>query len=483
MTPAALTWPAPALAMQRQRLSTPGLAGVLGTLLAACCVAKGWGGALVFAPWLASAVVLSALLPLIAELCTKRREHPVPFLPVVGVLYAIYYGLPVLLADETIGLRPEADSLVPSLLVALAGWWCLMLGFSGTRHGARARGAALSVGWDASRARTLAVWLLAAGIAAGCVSELVDVPPATAQLVGFLAGLAQVGIGLLAVLGWRGEIPRWARRLTWWLVVPVFLLLQLAGGSVAALVFPILFLAMLAWAFGRRVPLGALAAAVLMTLLLRGSASEFRALTWEHGPAADLPAAQKSLLFLDVAAHGMLEAPEERLEMSLDLMRERTGHFALLQRVVARTPDFVPYWGGMTYATLPGSLVPRVLWPDKPAKEVGQDFGHRYGVLASDDSTTSVNLPQLVEFYANFGPAGVLIGMTLLGMLYGALTARLNTRAAGIGSLVIAAIVFSRLANIESDFSLVFGTLLQQIAALWLILRLIRPAAPAERAT
>ena len=149
----------------------------------------------------------------------------------------------------------------------------------------------------------------------------------------------------------------------------------------------------------------------------------------------------------------------------------RSANLDLLTDVVRKTPDPVPYWGGVTYLSLVGFAVPRVLWPNKPSKTLGQDFGHRYGYLDPHDSYTSINFPFLIEFYANFGESGVLIGMLIVGVLYRVLDSLLNRPGQPLKVTVCALVLMVPLLNIESDFSLVFGGLFMNGVALALLFR------------
>jgi hypothetical protein len=98
---------------------------------------------------------------------------------------------------------------------------------------------------------------------------------------------------------------------------------------------------------------------------------------------------------------------------------------------------------------------------------LGQDFGHRYGYLDSWDTWTSINLPFLVEFYANFGEIGVLIGMVIVGVLYRLLDNDLNRPGQPLQVTICSLVLLVPLLNIESDFSLVFGGLFMNGVALW----------------
>jgi hypothetical protein len=124
--------------------------------------------------------------------------------------------------------------------------------------------------------------------------------------------------------------------------------------------------------------------------------------------------------------------------------------------------------------SLVGAFVPRVLWPEKPQKRVGQDFGHRYGYLYTNDQSTSINLPFLVEFYANFGERGVYLGMFAIGMLLAVLQRYLNRPRQGwLRSLAALVLLVPIITNIESDFSLIFGGLILNGAAMYIVYRFL----------
>jgi hypothetical protein len=142
--------------------------------------------------------------------------------------------------------------------------------------------------------------------------------------------------------------------------------------------------------------------------------------------------------------------------------------------VQTTTPTVVPYWQGATYVDLYWSLIPRFLYPDKPGKILGQDFGHRYGLLDKFDKTTSYNLPQLVEFYANFGIWGVAIGMLLLGVAQRVLYHILTAPDADASIPLLATIILAHCCNIESDLSAVYGGLFLNIIAIIAILAVLR---------
>lgn len=69
---------------------------------------------------------------------------------------------------------------------------------------------------------------------------------------------------------------------------------------------------------------------------------------------------------------------------------------------------------GKTLAFAFVSWIPRAIWPSKPAVGGSGDIVSRYTGLRFAEHT-SVGLGQVLEFYINFGAAGVMIGFFVLG--------------------------------------------------------------------
>jgi hypothetical protein len=107
---------------------------------------------------------------------------------------------------------------------------------------------------------------------------------------------------------------------------------------------------------------------------------------------------------LDLSAEAHLTALDERLNQN-----------ALVGAAVARhwegyydfaLGDTIPLWG----------LIPRVLWPDKPAVGGGGSLVTEYTGIPFAEGT-SVGAGQVLECYVNFGFPGILIGFAGLGFL------------------------------------------------------------------
>lgn len=440
------------------------------------------------ARYLGIAVLSLSVVPLLARFAARRhgaQVRPVPFLEIASILHGIYFGLPGVVQSS---LNPIGDMVasVDRLTALSLSWIALLALLLGVFVGGsllpkwRLRPIALPSAtlpegipgavWEGSPARaartvSCAGCLLAFGLVLD-IARTRGVGAGLGQIVPLLGQMTEVGLGILLVLMLRGHVAR-GPRIVWILGASVYLILRIGEGSVAQAVFPAVALCLTTWGVGRRIPLWSLVCAVLLVVILRANAETFRSESWTDGAAGEA-SLEMSERFLEIAKEN---AASSGLGGAIDLVLARLNQSATLGFVIGETPTRVPYWGGESYRTLFSSLIPRVIWPDKPTKLVGQEFGHRYEILHPSDETTSINLPLLVEMYANFGRNGALFGMVLLGVFYRWLMDLVNRRELGYGMVVVSAIVMSRMLNIESDFSLTFGALPFQVIVLLMVTR------------
>ena len=147
---------------------------------------------------------------------------------------------------------------------------------------------------------------------------------------------------------------------------------------------------------------------------------------------------------------------------------------------------YVPFWDGYSYKILITKVIPRIFWKDKPSDRLGNEFGHRYNILTKDnvnknttrDEYTSWNMPVLNEFYTNFGKNGVLIGMFLMGILFGILEKLGSIKNRKNMETVILFFLLVPLFFLESHLSLLLGAILQSYIFLivinYFILKVLR---------
>lgn|GEM_PF-2490225 len=411
-------------------------------------------------PYLALALAFGCMLPALARLCAVGRGRPVPFMVLFGVIYGVYFALPPLVADR-VGMM-SAELSVPqlerALVCASVGLVALYAGYGawGSIDGGAAR--RMRLDWDPQRALTIAWMLLPVGVLAHASTLLFELPGILRQPMILLAKSTAVALGVLFVLARRGHLPRTTARFVFFVLAPMLMFSEVADAAIGQALRTGIFFLMLVWGTGGRVPLWLIGLGALAAVTLRGGAAEFRSLEQHHPHLVSEQPLERASQFVGLSFSRLTQDSGQN---ATETILDRVSQVALLGHVMELTPEAVPYWNGQTLATLPATLIPRALWPNKPTKELGQAFGHRYGLLHEEDHKTAVNLPQLIELFANFGWAGVILGMAAIGAFYRWLSDRFNRGDSGDGAVVLSALLFSTLTQIESDLSLVVGAVLQ----------------------
>ena len=100
---------------------------------------------------------------------------------------------------------------------------------------------------------------------------------------------------------------------------------------------------------------------------------------------------------------------------------ERSANIAQLTNVVELVKKNGYYQGKASYPLL-AAFVPRILWPDKPAVQLGVWFALEIGAATIGDNgfaNNSINMSIPGELYLDFGWVGVILG----GLIFGALIA------------------------------------------------------------
>jgi hypothetical protein len=317
--------------------------------------------------------------------------------------------------------------------------------------------------------------LMIAGLLLESYRLVRQIPVEVAGILKFVSTLGWFGSGILVTMATRRRLNIPYRLLTFG-GVAAFLLMAVGSGSVANAAFYGAVVFVSAWIGLGRLRLSWIVGAALgITLIisLRGVSEQYRKVVWFAGEGGGVVSRTK-LFFKLLDARVQSDGVDGAVSKGFETSAGRSANLDLLADVIIRTPREIPYWGGQTYLSLVGSFVPRVLWPDKPTKELGQAFGHRYGYIGSSDTNTALNLPILVEFYANFGIAGVIAGMFLVGLIYFVLDRTVNNPGQDSLHSLVGVVILIPLANIESEFSLGFGGLILNGAALWFVLRTIR---------
>ena len=138
--------------------------------------------------------------------------------------------------------------------------------------------------------------------------------------------------------------------------------------------------------------------------------------------------------------------------------------------IVRYTPNPFPYRMGTAYLQLPATvLIPRIVWPAKPVDNIGYVMTHDYVGLSAYAAQFTSSAPTIWgDLYMNFGMAGVVFGMALLGLLAGLLFSAI---APGLspGRLLYYYVVFLILTNLEGDLNGTIQTIVEGLFVIWIL--------------
>ncbi len=160
---------------------------------------------------------------------------------------------------------------------------------------------------------------------------------------------------------------------------------------------------------------------------------------------------------------------------SLDSLRQRIDGKVYIDIIVGGTSaGTAPLLYGETLKLFFSSFIPRVLWPQKPNISTGQMFNQAFNLSAS--RYTFVPTTQLGDLYWNFAVPGVVVGMTLMGMLF----ARLGGMMADGAQLTLPRFIIMMLCTyflairFEGNIAAQYSTVIRLVVLMWLVDRFLR---------
>ena len=411
---------------------------------------------------LASAIIASCFVP--TWLWMDKIDRNIPFLSFISVFYAFFFAVPVFLlskysVDMFMNPLPTRDVTL-ALAYALLGLYCMYAGY----YGIVGRGMSdvvprFNLRWhDVRTVKAVSFGLASMGLLMSVPGLPGRVPIQLQEVFVYGSDLSFVGVCALVALQLTGKLDRLNAIVVWTVFVPLRFLLGMGGGGIGgAMAIGIMLVALYA-TIRREIPWLLLMVGILAVFVLRPVETPYRAMSEPGGPLDGAPLTVKietmgGLLYRATIGGAVPPA------VFIEVCASRLAQFTIFASIIDDTPKRVPYWGGVTYIPLLTKLIPRAVYPDKPQEVSGQAFGHRYGLISNENLNTTVNLPQLVECYVNFGVPGVIVGMFLIGLLYRLTIALYVHPGMGMGALVGAIYVSARIFDIGGAASLVLGGL------------------------
>ncbi len=301
---------------------------------------RDFGPGAFFLPWKGYAIWLLGLLPGVAHLHKRERRldavEPIPLMPIILAIYALYFGLPVMLSDQVVGMgiQPPTPALEFAVELSIVGLVALLFSFY-VLSPKLALGRPLDLRWDPERARYLAILGIPFGLALRFAIRFEMIPGSLMQPAVLLSMLFQVSVGILIVLSRKGLLDKRATQLVWGGLVPLFFLVEISEGAIGSAARLIAFFVMLILGTGGRInmPLVAFGAAVI--LVLRGGAMEFRDLANNSPHLLSEDPFERALQFFEISFHALTDDGGDK---SQEIISDRIAQVAVLGHVVDKSP-------------------------------------------------------------------------------------------------------------------------------------------------
>jgi hypothetical protein len=227
--------------------------------------------------------------------------------------------------------------------------------------------------------------------------------------------LVVVGLGLCCWQAWRDNE---FKQLTFWLamsLMPPLLTIITRGyigyGAVAT-ISVLIFLSNFVRARGKLFLVGALLGYLALSVFVTymRDRSEIRHSVWGGASYSNrfdiLGKTASGFEWFDPFSQTQLERIDDRLNQSF-LVGAAVEH-------LSQTGDFAR---GATLLDSLYALIPRAFWRDKYITAGSGSLVARFTGFQYDNNATSVGIGQVMEFYANFGTTGLVIGFMIFGVI------------------------------------------------------------------
>jgi hypothetical protein len=170
-------------------------------------------------------------------------------------------------------------------------------------------------------------------------------------------------------------------------------------------------------------------------------------------------------LELSLAAKDRVNSGQDRAQTFF----ERASVRGSLRVIVENTGNGVNFQHGYTLAPLLATFLPKIIWGDKPSVPVGQLVNKEFHV--SEIADTYISPSHLGELYWNFGWPGVILGMAIIGSMFGFVAGRFNQANArtATGLLVMVLTIKQLIVGFEGAIAPQYVVWLRSLAAVGIL--------------
>lgn len=205
------------------------------------------------------------------------------------------------------------------------------------------------------------------------------------------------------------------------------------------------------------VKVGAAVAGVFFLLVLQAVKVEYRQRIWSGDSGADPAYFAQLITEKSTSPSTLFDNPNK-----LFFVAVRANQGWLVARTMNHVPADHPFANGETiWESVAASIVPRLLWPDKPEAGGKANLKRFWGVSISG---FSMNIGPMGEAYANFGTFGGVIYMFFYGLFFNMMLSIILKKAEKRPSLVLwVPFLFFYAIGVETDLLTTMGSLIKGV--------------------
>jgi O-antigen polysaccharide polymerase Wzy len=216
-----------------------------------------------------------------------------------------------------------------------------------------------------------------------------------------------------------------------------------------------------------RLPLVAIMIAIPIVLFLQPGKEKFRHQYWRRGASEGY--IERFNFWIDSSwAEWEKALSNSDQDGSKDLANQTLGRVSLLQQtanVVESTPERIPYQYGQLYSYMLVTVVPRVLWPDKPSVNESNRWYQVAYHLTNPRQLRQVSIATgyLTESYISFGWFGPPVVVFCVGMFMGLFEKIFLRFSSGLLLNSIGVVLLPQLLQVESQLAQYIAGVGQQV--------------------
>jgi hypothetical protein len=405
----------------------------------------------------------------------KQQNKTVPMLLLAALQIYVFYSVPQFSQERLIlysGLyEPSPWALSTAVVLVIIGEVAFILGYRVIARAVSRRPSlfdrllqAPSPGWSG----TLPLYAAPSLVVNVLISLRPDFIPASIRLLLSQVFNAYLALVLMLYVGYKFQLRR---MLTLAFVLSACMsFVGFVQGVMGNMVNPLMVVFVSGWIWGGTIRKRWVFATLAAILVINPAKNQFRNMEFSEKDVSSLALVERRLDSWKVAfSDAWKENPTESNIMDT---ANRANDLLSLAQALDVVPSLVPYNYGQGMGVTLIYWIPRIVWPSKPESSdlLFNRYAVEFGYTTQEGTLTSTTgASAYTEGYWNFGSAGAVLFLLVIGMLLGFFFG--NNGSAGDVSTIVAVVYFAGVMLLIQPLTLTASSLVTFTAGIWIAMR------------